>query len=321
MATALALQSEPLAIELFQLLRDLDPSRWRASVEASARIRIAQLGERLDEVIHALPDAPSATSIRESWQSIAELLRENVPGSDLSAAEVAAHWKTFTSELQVEYERLSLTLRESSVRVPSLRPTNYVRNIWHVSSSLFAVFLVEAVLTEKLLWIVPLAVASFFWFLEGLRAVSDRVGVLLMRILGPIAHPHEAYRVNSSTFFATGLTVLGLSFEPRVIAVAVTVLGVGDPAAALIGRRWGKTKLAGQRTLEGTLAFVAASMLATLVVLRLGHGEMSAPAMLLVAAGAALPAAVVELYSSRIDDNLSIPLTAAAGAWLATLFI
>lgn len=318
MATALALQSEPLAMELFQLLRDLDPSRWRASVEASARERIARLGERLDEVIHGLPEA---TSIGESWQNIRALLRESVPGSDLAAGEVAAHWKAFTGQLQIEYERLSLKLRESSVRVPSLRPTNYVRNVWHAGSSLFAVFLVEAVLTAKLLWIVPLAVASFFWFLEGLRAVSDRAGAFLMRVLGPIAHPHEAHRVNSATFFASGLTVLGLTFEPLVIAVAIAVLGLGDPAAALIGRRFGKTKISGERTLEGSLAFVVFAMLASFSVMLAWHRDMHVAAMLVVAAGATLPATLVELYSSRVDDNLSIPLTAASGAWLATLLI
>jgi dolichol kinase len=40
-------------------------------------------------------------------------------------------------------------------------------------------------------------------------------------------------------------------------------LGVGDPAAAWVGRRWGTLKILGRKSLQGTLAFVAA---ATLVV-------------------------------------------------------
>jgi dolichol kinase len=40
---------------------------------------------------------------------------------------------------------------------------------------------------------------------------------------------------------------------------------------------------------------------------------------LLIAFTAVLPAALAELFSRRIDDNLSIPLSAAAGAQLALL--
>ena len=35
--------------------------------------------------------------------------------------------------------------------------------------------------------------------------------------------------------------------------------------------------------------------------------------------GAAIPAAVTELLSRRVDDNFSIPIAAAAGAWVVSL--
>jgi len=43
--------------------------------------------------------------------------------------------------------------------------------------------------------------------------------------------------------------------------------------------------------------------------------------MLLLAFGSATPAAIAELFSKRIDDNLTIPLAAAIGAVAASAML
>jgi dolichol kinase len=136
-------------------------------------------------------------------------------------------------------------------------------------------------------------------------------------IFRSIAHPHERYRVNSSTWYGTALTILGFTFEPMLCSVAIAVLGIADPAAALIGRRFGRIKLVNSRTLEGSVTFFVVGTLAALAVLLVWHIDIGGNALVAVALGAALPAAVTELLSRRVDDNLSVPLVAAAGGWLA----
>jgi dolichol kinase len=85
----------------------------------------------------------------------------------------------------------------------------------------------------------------------------------------------------------------------------------------VIGRAWGRTKLINGRSLEGTLAFAVASALVGGLTLHLLHPELGLGVALLAAAAAGAAGSVAELVSRRVDDNLSIPLAATAGAWLA----
>ena len=81
----------------------------------------------------------------------------------------------------------------------------------------------------------------------------------------------------------------------------------------MVGRRWGRTKLRTGRSLEGSLAFVAAAFAVSLGVF-LGLYPMSVGRALTVAAVAAITGAVAEFLSTRVDDNFSIPVTVAAAA-------
>jgi dolichol kinase len=96
--------------------------------------------------------------------------------------------------------------------------------------------------------------------------------------------------------------------------VALLVLGYGDPMAAIIGRRFGRTKLVNGRSLEGTSAFVVAGGLVGTLALTLCYPTLPFTAALATAFAGAFVGSLAELFSRRIDDNFSIPLTAAAAA-------
>ena len=99
------------------------------------------------------------------------------------------------------------------------------------------------------------------------------------------------------------------------------VLAVADPMAALIGRRWGRTRLCQGRSLEGTAAFVVSGMIITMAVLAIFYPGLGLGAMLLTAFLASLTGGIAELVSGRLDDNFTIPLAAAAGATLALTIV
>ncbi len=326
MTQALAVESKPVALQLHGLLRDLDPARWDG-MDGTIRGRIATLEQQLSRVLAATSRSSSASpsverpTLRERLREIVLLLREHVPQAGLSAAEVKEAWAGFRKQLQHAYEALSVSLRDWSVHVPSLRPTNHTRNVFHALMGLTCVVLVEEVLSRRAIWLAPLCFAATFWALEGLRNFNAHARAILLWIFKPIAHPHERYRVNSATWFTTALVVVGYIFEPMIGAVAVAVLGFGDPAAALIGRRFGKIKLVNGRTLEGSTAFFVVGTLAAMAVLAIWHGELSPLAMIAIAVGASLPAALVELYTRVLDDNFAVPVSAALGGWLATVLV
>jgi dolichol kinase len=196
------------------------------------------------------------------------------------------------------------------MQAPSLRPTNYARNFFHVGSALAALMVLLLAPSRSFIIIAAAGFFSSAWTMEISRRISPAINERLMRLFGRVAHVHERYRVNSATWYATALVTLSLWSTPAVSAIAVMVLGIGDPVAALVGRRFGRTRLRAGRSLEGTLGFVASGSLAALAVAwALIPGSLSL--RLLVAAVAGVTGAVVEVFSTRVDDNLTIPLTVA----------
>lgn len=106
-----------------------------------------------------------------------------------------------------------------------------------------------------------------------------------------------------------------------IIIVSVMAWGFGDAAAALFGKAFGKRvirhpRVEGKKTLEGTLAMFFVSLLA--VFLTALH--LTALPWYLCAAVAFTVApvcAVVELFSRRGMDTVTVPLAAACCSWAA----
>lgn len=305
-----------IAIELHRLLKEIDPARWKAELHARAQERVAHIAELIRASRAANAVEGKLASLQSRLQELARSLEAHVPDLDLSRAEARAAWANFRARMAPHYENLARGLREHAVHVPSLRPTNYARSLFHVSAGLFALVMAEWVLSPVGMIIASACFAAWAWSMELGRRFSPALNDRLMGLFGRISHPHEAWRVNSATWYATALTILALIGNPLIIAVAVTVLGFADPAAGFIGRKWGRIKLVNGRSLEGTTTFFVVGTLTAFAVVAGLHG-LPVGLALLVSAAAALPAALAELFSRVLDDNFTVPLAAAGGAWLA----
>jgi len=192
------------------------------------------------------------------------------------------------------------------------RPENFSRSLFHVANAAAALLVIELAPRAML----PLASAFLgaAVLMEGGRKLSPTINAALMRVFAPVAHPHEHTHINSASWYTLALFALALTGQPPVCAVGVVVLGLADPAAALVGRRWGRHRLANGRSLEGTLAFVAVGTVAATAVLWALHPALRFAVGAAMAFSGATLGGLVELASDRIDDNFSIPLAAAAGA-------
>ena len=112
--------------------------------------------------------------------------------------------------------------------------------------------------------------------------------------------------INGATSVLIGGTLLTL-FVPLQIAVPVFVMTmIADAAAALVGRAIGQHRWPGRsHTVEGSLAFIAAGLLV------LAFFPLSWTARLT----ATLSAAVAEAAPLAVNDNIAVPLIAAAVVW------
>ncbi len=238
-----------------------------------------------------------------------------------SSARTREQWMALRSALLPGYEALRAVLGMEAVHVPALRPTNYRRSLVHVTSGFVALAIIN--LLPNALWMKSIAGAFFVyaWLAEFLRRRSPAVNARIMAFYGPVAHPHEWHRVNSATWYCTALLVIALSGSSLVCSVAVLVLGVGDPAAALVGRRWGRTKLVNGRSLEGTATFVLVATLVAGLLCAMIYNQIGAGLVFAIAGGGALAGAIAELFSRKLDDNLTIPIAAGAAAWALSLVL
>jgi len=299
------LEDRELTVQTHGLLNDIDPARWRPERAPGLRAGLRAVAGRMANHQRLAP--------------LREALEHGVPELPTGAPEQRSRWLAFKQRVQPAYARVAASLRAEAVHVPALRPTNHARSLLHVGAAggaLLAIVLTPPAALPALAF----AFCAFAWTMEAARRLDGRVNTLLMKVFGVVAHAHEHQRVNSATWYATALVLLAWLATPLQAAVGVVVLGVGDPLAGYVGRRFGRVRLVNGRSLEGSLGFaVGATAAAWVMLLALYGGQRSPLAALAVAGAAALLGALAELVSRRLDDNFTIPLTAALGAALAQL--
>ncbi len=310
--------TDALGLECLQLSQELDALAARsdaaqAEVVASVRARLAALTARLREFMAAVEREGGQR--REALAARLRDLRTVVERVDAAVAVPAEFLvpRDLLAEASAACGALAEALREPVPR--PARPVNHARSVAHVASGTATLFLLHALPGRAWTIAASGAFAALAWTLEISRARSARVNAVLMRVLAPIAHPHEWTRVNSSTWYCTALFTLAIVCARPACVAGVAVLALADPAAGFVGRRWGRTRIRHGRSLEGSLAFVVAGTVAAALALTLFE-RVPVGTAVLQAAAAALAGALAEIVSSKLDDNLTIPLAAGAAATL-----
>lgn len=200
------------------------------------------------------------------------------------------------------------------------RPSNPVRSFFHLLAG-GASLAVTRFFDKGLVIGIAAVVVVAAWSMEMSRKRSTVINDGLMRLFHAVAHPEERHRVNSSTWYVTALLLLaclayvvapGPFGGPALGSeVGILVLAVADPAAAFIGRRFGRTPLGKRRSLEGTLAFFLTAALSSLVWLS-AFSALPWPSKVILSMAAGSIGSLTELVSTRLDDNFTIPVATAA---------
>lgn len=132
-----------------------------------------------------------------------------------------------------------------------------------------------------------------------------------IRFAGPIVRPKEKDNFTGATnILASGWLCIVLFATPAA-AMGMAAIILGDTAAALVGRRWGRHRITGNRTWEGSSAFFVAA---------LAGGVLLPGITWPLALAAAVLATVVEAASRRIDDNLTVPLIVGVFVHIVLLY-
>lgn len=187
--------------------------------------------------------------------------------------------------------------------------------------------------------LVHIAVGAFALLLRVLATWQAATGALVALLVnlfllprwfgGRLFRPGErGHRtVGGIVFYPLAVLILILVFpkRPDIAAASWGILAVGDGAATLVGRRFGGARWPWHptKTIVGSLTLAAAGGAAALVLTWWTIPALDTPPswtyVIVAPFVAAAVAALVESMPVELDDNLSVPFSAAAAFWICSL--
>ncbi len=191
------------------------------------------------------------------------------------------------------------------------------RKLFRMVGFLFPVlYLVSGLLLESpwdkapVLALLTLFIGVMVW-LESWRFLNPKVNQWLFKHFKGFTKEKERAKISTTSLFLASALITIVVF-PRGIAIAALLfLTVGDPVAEIIGVNYGRIKILGGKTLEGTIAGFLACALVGWPLLLIERLELD-PTSLLIGAGAA---AITELFTMRLDDNFTVPIGSGLAMW------
>jgi len=308
----------------FLLASEAPLSARRASF-AQMRDELMVAAERISLHLAAERDRVTArmrTRLDEAKVSLQAMLEEfRAPNPEGDRLEKL--WKG----LGTTYEALRAQLRKARTEIPAgtkigaIKPKNYTRNIFHLGMAMTGVLTYEYLLDRTGVIIVMGILCASFTIMEVMRRASETWNRRFVDgAFRHISRPGEAHQIPAATWYGFALLLGALYMPKEALQLGVLALGFGDPAAQIIGKRFGRTKLVGQKSLQGVIAFIAATaIVSTIFLLAIrpaGDALAIFPLVLIAPIVLGVVGAVAELFSGRVDDNFTIPITVGTVAML-----
>jgi len=175
------------------------------------------------------------------------------------------------------------------------------RKIYHLAGGLGLLSLYYLLGRERAL-LVYAALFVLVLALDVMRLNVPAINRFLFTRFRSFIRTNEEHKLTGTAPYILGIGSTLYLYRTDLATLAICFLAFGDVAATTIGERFGKTKI-GNKSLEGSIAFVIAAVLAGFLLSLAGVSVMHG----LILAGAII-AAGVELLPLPVNDNLVIPL-------------
>jgi len=150
-------------------------------------------------------------------------------------------------------------------------------------------------------------VAMFFLFTDISRLAHRKVEKFMFSDLKYIFKKSEEGKFSSMTLFLLASFAIFLIFPRDISYLAFTFLVFGDLLSKIYGMRFGRIKLVGERTLEGTLSYFMGSLSSGYILSLLIGIDIK-----ILIIGSIL-ASLTELVSIGIDDNFGVGIISGIG--------
>ncbi|MEK6556665.1 MAG: hypothetical protein AABZ31_15555, partial [Bdellovibrionota bacterium] len=148
---------------------------------------------------------------------------------------------------------------------------------------------------------------TIFITFDVVRLTNDRVNKFAIRVMGPIMRDSEKNKLAGTTYLIVGVFVIVLFFDPLIVKLSLLFLALADPVASYFGIRYGRDRLFGRKSLQGSMAAFICCLLISLGYFYSKNLMMDRLFMVSILAG--LAGAISEAVPvGRLDDNLLLPV-------------
>lgn len=208
----------------------------------------------------------------------------------------------------------SATVSMNAIPLKRRSDLHLARKLWHVLGVLtvtgFQYFLTPNTALRAM------AVGAFlFVTVDVIRQQWPPLNRWALRFFGPFMREHEQHGLAGTTYMVLGTFLIIWFFPKQIVTLSLLFLAIADPLASFIGILYGKDKLVGSKSLQGTFAAFAACTILALIYF-LTH-QMMTERLLIVSLLAGLSGAISELLPiGRLDDNFTFPVVSATLLWL-----
>ena len=147
------------------------------------------------------------------------------------------------------------------------------------------------------------------------RHRSESLNRALLNVLAPLMRDREVHGLAGTSYLLIGVLFSVLLFEKHITLLSLLFLAFADPIASYVGIRYGKQKIFGQKTIEGTLAafVVCAIIIFTFAIDRFVYIDHLVVIALLGGLIGCLSEAIPVF---NLDDNLTFPVLSSVFLWI-----
>ena len=187
------------------------------------------------------------------------------------------------------------------------------RKVYHALGICFMAGLMAVTPTRDALFyltLVSLAVIPF----DILRLKRPDLNTRIVRLFKVVMRVEEVKTISGFSFLLIGALSVTLLFPKPVAVLSIFLLAFGDPASATFGVLFGKDRLWGRKSLQGSLGcFTVCTIVCAVFFLA---NNLMVERIVLVSILGGVIGALSELAQFRkLDDNLTFPLFAGAGLY------
>lgn len=151
---------------------------------------------------------------------------------------------------------------------------------------------------------------TFFIFIDVARLMYEPLNKRAVAIMKPFMRDSERNNLAGVTYLIVGVFLLVLLFDSRIVTLSLLFLAFADPIASYFGIRYGKDKIFGRKSFQGTLA----AFLTCLAIAAIYYysKQLMTERLVIVSVLSALAGALAEAIPvAKLDDNLVMPVVSA----------